>query len=207
MALKIPPDDLNFLKPGSNPGCTHPFAGQVSSSPGFFDRMPDQCNRNQNDQENKSQRRNSHHGYPSPSEIPAHRTFNRSAIRYMLGRINKVMKKANARPNMMVQESGFQNTALSPPKNICGFRSANRVTKLILNPTAKGINASIAASAVSNTGMILCFTCLDQGLPCFHTALTQYISKFDYQNSIFHHNSCQSHNTQSRSLPRIWSCR
>ncbi len=56
---------------------------------------------------------------------------------------------------MMVHDSGFQNTALSPPKNICGLSSANSVTKLILNPIASGIRARIAASAVSNTGMIL----------------------------------------------------
>ncbi len=65
------------------------------------------------------------------------------------------MKNANASPKIMVQDNGFQNTALSPPKKICGFNSANRVTKLILNPIASGMSASIAASAVSNTGMIL----------------------------------------------------
>jgi hypothetical protein len=42
--------------------------------------------------------------------------LSRSAIRYMLGTMNRVMKKAKARPKMMVQDSGFQNTALSPPK-------------------------------------------------------------------------------------------
>ena len=42
--------------------------------------------------------------------------FNRSAIRYMLGTMNSVMKKANARPNMIVQDKGFQKTELSPPK-------------------------------------------------------------------------------------------
>ena len=42
----------------------------------------------------------------------------RSEIKYMLGTISKVMKKANAKPKMMVQESGFQNTALSPPKKM-----------------------------------------------------------------------------------------
>src|SRR6185369_7607699 len=38
--------------------------------------------------------------------------LSRSAIRYILGRINSVMKKAKASPKMIVQESGFQNTAL-----------------------------------------------------------------------------------------------
>ena len=55
----------------------------------------------------------------------------------------------------MVQLSGFQNATLSPPKKICGFNSENSVTKLILKPTAIGIKASIAARAVSSTGMIL----------------------------------------------------
>ena len=40
----------------------------------------------------------------------------RSAIRYMLGTMKRVIKKAKARPKMMVHDSGFQNTALSPPK-------------------------------------------------------------------------------------------
>ena len=81
--------------------------------------------------------------------------FSLSAIRYMLGRMKRVIKKANARPKIMVQDNGFQKTALSPPKNICGFNSANRATKFILKPMARGIRASIAASAVSNTGIIL----------------------------------------------------
>ena len=42
--------------------------------------------------------------------------FNRSAIRYMLGTMNRVMKKAKANPKIIVQDSGFQKTALSPPK-------------------------------------------------------------------------------------------
>jgi len=78
-------------------------------------------------------------------------------MRYMAGTISKVMKKANNNPQMMVSDKGFQNTALSPPKKICGFKSVNRVTKLILKPTASGINARMAASAVSNTGTILVF--------------------------------------------------
>ena len=44
--------------------------------------------------------------------------FKRSAIRYIPGTISKVIKKAKARPKIMVQESGFQNTTLSPPKKI-----------------------------------------------------------------------------------------
>src|ERR1700676_1556579 len=62
--------------------------------------------------------------------------FSLSAIRYILGRMNSVMKKANASPKMIVQDNGFQKTALSPPKKICGLRSAKSVTKLILNPIA-----------------------------------------------------------------------
>ena len=44
--------------------------------------------------------------------------LNLSAIRYMLGTINKVIKNAKVKPNMIVQESGFQNALLSPPKKI-----------------------------------------------------------------------------------------
>src|ERR1700709_1178196 len=39
-----------------------------------------------------------------------------SASRYILGTMNRVMKKAKVRPKMMVQDRGFQKTALSPPK-------------------------------------------------------------------------------------------
>ena len=42
--------------------------------------------------------------------------LSRSEITYMLGTIKSVIKKAKARPKMMVQDRGFQNTALSPPK-------------------------------------------------------------------------------------------
>ena len=73
-----------------------------------------------------------------------------SAIRYMLGTIMSVIKNANASPKIIVHESGFQKRALSPPKNMWGLRSANMVTKLILKPIASGINASIAASAVTS---------------------------------------------------------
>ena len=66
-----------------------------------------------------------------------------------------VMKNANASPNIMVQLSGFQNATLSPPKNMCGFSSENKVMKLILNQIAIGIKPSIAATAVSNTGIIM----------------------------------------------------
>ena len=81
--------------------------------------------------------------------------FNLSAIRYIAGTINNVIKNANINPHIIVSESGFQKATLSPPKKICGFKSVNKVTKLILNPTASGINARMAASAVSNTGTIL----------------------------------------------------
>src|SRR5690348_4462428 len=74
--------------------------------------------------------------------------FSLSAIRYILGTIIKVIKKANARPNMIVHDKGFQKTTLSPPKKIWGFSSEKVVTKLILKPIAKGIRAKIAASAV-----------------------------------------------------------
>src|SRR5450432_2504332 len=77
-----------------------------------------------------------------------------SDIMYMLGKINRVIKNAKARPNIIVQDNGFQNTALSPPKNIWGFNSENNLTKLILNPMASGMRASIAASAVRRTGII-----------------------------------------------------
>ena len=73
----------------------------------------------------------------------------------MAGTINKVIKKAKANPKMMVQLKGFQNATLSPPKKICGLSSLNKVTKLILNPTAIGMKPRMAASAVNNTGIIL----------------------------------------------------
>src|SRR5688572_32597461 len=47
----------------------------------------------------------------------------RSAIRYIPGTRINVIKKANARPKIIVHDNGFQKTAESPPKNICGFRS------------------------------------------------------------------------------------
>ena len=59
--------------------------------------------------------------------------FNRSAIKYIAGTINSVMKNANINPHMMVSDNGFQKTALSPPKKICGIRSVNNVTKLIVS--------------------------------------------------------------------------
>jgi hypothetical protein len=40
----------------------------------------------------------------------------RSAIKYIEGTIIKVMKKARAKPKIMVHDKGFQNTTLSPPK-------------------------------------------------------------------------------------------
>ena len=72
----------------------------------------------------------------------------RSAIKYIPGTMNSVIKNANAKPKMIVQLNGFQNATLSPPKKICGFSSENNVTKLILKPTAIGIKARIAATAV-----------------------------------------------------------
>ena len=79
----------------------------------------------------------------------------RSAIKYILGTIISVMKNAKASPNIMVQLSGFQNATLSPPQKMCGFSSENNVIKLMLKPMAIGINPKIAATAVSNTGIIL----------------------------------------------------
>ena len=67
----------------------------------------------------------------------------------------KVMKNAKVNPKIIVQASGFQKRALSPPKNIWGFNSENIFTKSILNPIPNGINARIAARAVSKTGIIL----------------------------------------------------
>ena len=75
----------------------------------------------------------------------------------MAGTTNNVMKNANINPQMMVSANGFQNTALSPPKKMCGLSSVNRVMKLMLKPMAKGIKARMAAKAVSNTGTILVF--------------------------------------------------
>ena len=60
--------------------------------------------------------------------------LNLSAIRYIAGTMINVMKKAKARPKMIVQLSGLQKATLSPPKKICGFNSLNRVTKLMLKP-------------------------------------------------------------------------
>ena len=80
---------------------------------------------------------------------------NLSAIRYIAGTIINVIKNAKASPNIIVQLSGLQNATLSPPKKIWGSSSLNRVTKLILNPTAMGMNARIAATAVNITGIIL----------------------------------------------------
>ena len=65
--------------------------------------------------------------------------FNRSAIRYILGTITKVIKNANVNPKMMVQDNGFQNLALSPPKKMCGSSSENIRTKSMLKPMAKGM--------------------------------------------------------------------
>ena len=45
--------------------------------------------------------------------------FNLSAIRYILGTITNVIKKAKVNPNIIVQARGFQKEALSPPKKIC----------------------------------------------------------------------------------------
>ena len=72
----------------------------------------------------------------------------------MAGTSISVIKNANAKPKIIVQLSGFQKTTLSPPKKICGSKSENRVTKLILKPTAMGMKARMAANAVSNTGII-----------------------------------------------------
>ena len=44
--------------------------------------------------------------------------LNLSAMIYILGTITSVMKNANANPNMIVHDNGFQNVALSPPKNM-----------------------------------------------------------------------------------------
>ena len=63
--------------------------------------------------------------------------FSLSAIRYILGTMMSVIKNANAKPKMIVHASGFQKTALSPPKKMCGFNSENMVTKLMLKPIAK----------------------------------------------------------------------
>ena len=52
--------------------------------------------------------------------------FSLSAIRYMLGTIMSVIKNAKASPKIIVHESGFQKRALSPPKNMCGLRSAEQ---------------------------------------------------------------------------------
>ena len=77
---------------------------------------------------------------------------NLSAIKYMAGTIMSVIKNAKANPKMIVQLNGFQNATLSPPKKICGFNSENRVTKLILKPTAMGINARMARSEERRVG-------------------------------------------------------
>src|ERR1700722_2407492 len=80
--------------------------------------------------------------------------FNLNAIRYMLGTIINVIKNAKANPKIIVHDKGFQNTALNPPKKICGLKSESNVTKFMFSPMASGINANIAANAVSITGMI-----------------------------------------------------
>ena len=123
--------------------------------------------------------------------------LNLSAIMYILGKINSVIKKANANPNMIVQDKGFQNTALSPPKNICGLSSANRVTKLILNPTARGINARIAAKAVSKTGIILVFPARISASLVFIPRSRKYVCKFDHENSILDYNPREPYDSKS----------
>ena len=75
----------------------------------------------------------------------------------MLGTINRVIKNANAKPKMIVQDNGPQNTTLSPPKKMFGLKCWNKVTQLILNPTASGNRPRIVANAVSMTGMIRIF--------------------------------------------------
>src|SRR6188768_4154213 len=65
--------------------------------------------------------------------------FKRSAIKYITGTRNKVRNVANPNPKIMVHESGPQNAVLSPPKNKCGLKSVNNVTKSIFKPTARGI--------------------------------------------------------------------
>ena len=59
--------------------------------------------------------------------------LNLSAIKYIPGTISRVIKKAKAKPKIMVHDNGFQNTTLSPPKKICGLNSENNVMKLMLN--------------------------------------------------------------------------
>ena len=83
--------------------------------------------------------------------------FRRSEIKYIDGTISSVIKNAKINPKMLVHESGFQNTELSPSKKICGLSSENKVMKLILKPTAIGKKPRIAANAVNSTGMILVF--------------------------------------------------
>ena len=72
----------------------------------------------------------------------------------MEGTMINVIKNANAKPKIIVQLNGFQKATLSPPKKICGFNEENNEIKLILNPTAIGINPKMAANAVNNTGMM-----------------------------------------------------
>ena len=57
------------------------------------------------------------------------------------------------KPKMIVHAKIPQKTALSPPKNKCGFSSVNIVTKSRLTPKAKGTSPNIAADAVNNTGV------------------------------------------------------
>lgn len=75
----------------------------------------------------------------------------------MAGTNNKVSKVAKLSPKIIVHDKLPQNITLSPPKNMCGLSSVNKVMKLIFIPTASGTNPNIVAVAVRITGVILVF--------------------------------------------------
>ena len=115
----------------------HPCRPDFFFSWPFFQRNDGPAVRNQDKHEYKSQWWNTHNRNPSAAEIPPHRASQPFCNQVHARHHEQVMKNANANPKMMVQHSGFQNAALSPPRKICGLNSEKSVTKLILNPTAK----------------------------------------------------------------------
>ena len=59
------------------------------------------------------------------------------------------------------------------------------------------MRARIAASAVSNTGMIPVLPASIYRLTGTHTAAPEFVSEFNYEDTVFHHNTRKTNDTDT----------
>ena len=183
-------------EPGTDPGFTGFPACKFSFSSCFFNGMPDHCIWNHDQQENKRQWRNTHHRNPASAKVPAHRA------------LQPFCNQVHARQNEQCHEEGkCQSEDNGPGQGFPEYSTVSSKKDMRIQFGKQRYEIDIESDGQRNQCQDGCqcskqyrddprFTCLDQCFSRFHTAHSQYICKFNHQDSILHDNAREPHNTQ-----------